>query len=208
MRWLAASCVTLTIVLGALLGSASVAGADHLDVDVPEPETIEAGDMVNLQVVVRDAASGQRVNGATVTAYRETDFAGIAGHVELAQGVTDEFGIALLSWQERGPSSGDFTIEYSAVGDIEVESTVLSAVRVTDAGQIERSNSGVDIPGLGAWLLIALLVCVWGLIQYSVFGMVQVSQQGSQSGSEERSEEEEAEAGGETGEEGSIKAPQ
>lgn len=169
-RWGAVSSIVCTLVL-----SGSAAYADHLDVEVVQPEQVGAGDTVTLQVVVRSAHSRELVSGATVEAKRRASIVGFSGEVEVASAVTDENGIALLSWVERGSEAETVLVAYSAPGEDALESEPLSVYMVGPGPQLERSEAGVDIPGLGAWVLIGVLVGIWAVIQFALVGPVQVA---------------------------------
>jgi hypothetical protein len=169
-RWGMVSNIVCALVL-----SGSVAYADHLDVEVVQPEQVSAGDTVTLQVVVRSAHSDEVVSGATVVAKRQASIVGFSGEVEMASAVTGEDGIAVLSWVERGSEAETVLVAYSAPSEDTIESEPLSVYMVGQGPQLERSESGVDIPGLGAWVLIGVLVGIWAVIQFALVGPVQVA---------------------------------
>lgn len=165
---------------GVLLGVAALcmmttpALADHLDISTSEVDAVEPGDIVELAVVVRSADTGQPVPGATVVATIEAEIVGVSGTVELARGITGDDGIATLRWQVRSGATESVVIAFSEAGEVVTESHPLSIVTVGSGRQIVRSESGIQIPGLGAWVLIAVLVLVWALIQFAMLGPVRV----------------------------------
>ena len=163
-----------------LLISGTPAFAEHLEVSVEQPGEVTVGDTVKLHVVVRSAESRERVAGATVAATRGTEIAGFSGSVEVAKAVTDENGLAQLSWVERGGVTETVVVAYSAPGENDFESKPLSVYTVSPGPQLERSESGVAIPGFGAWVLIGVLVGIWAIIQFALVGPVQVARLGAE----------------------------
>lgn len=166
--------VATSLLLIGLFGATEAVNADHIEIEAFFPESIATGDTMDLRVIVR-TASGQRIADATVIASRQGSIAGVTGDVELARGVTDELGIATLRWTVRTAPSLEITIAYSKPGESDFESVDLPTVDVTAGGQLERSTSGIRIPGFGAWVLIALLVGIWGLIQLALSGPVRIA---------------------------------
>jgi len=173
LRWL----ILVTVVVSSLASASSAARADHLDAEVSAPQTVAAGEVVQMRVVVRLADSGARVPGAVVVASRDASMLGIDGTVEIARSITDRNGIAILRWREHSGRSDTVIVAYAAAGEVEFESVPESVVTEGLGSQIVRSNNGVRIPGLGAWVLIALLVGVWAIIQFAMIGPIQVSRE-------------------------------
>jgi hypothetical protein len=170
-RVLTAASIALWVVIGA-----TPAVADHLEAETSVPETVRAGDVVEMRVVVREAGTKARVPGATVVAERDASIAGFSGRVVVARAVTDELGVATLRWTVTSGSAVTVVLAYSAVGDAQLESTPQSVITVAEGPQLVRSRVGVRIPGFGAWVLIALLVGVWSTIQYAMLGPIRVEQ--------------------------------
>lgn len=165
----------LAIVIVVALASSSI--ADHIEVEVDLDSVEVANDAVQMQVIVR-TASGQRLPDATVIATRPASIVGVRGEVELARDVSDDLGIARLRWLERRAEPGPITLAYVAPGQTEFETTDLPLLDIVQTAQIERSTAGVAIPILGVWVLIALLVLVWGLVEYALLGTVRVAADG------------------------------
>lgn len=167
--------ITALVAVGIVLAVVPPVGADHLEAETTAPDTIRVGDVIEMRVVVRSADTKERVPGATVIAEREASIVGFSGRVEVARATTNELGVATLRWRERTGTTNTIVVAYAAVGETELESLPLSVVTVGSDDQIVRSTSGVRIPGLGAWVLIALLVGVWGVIQFAMVGPVHVA---------------------------------
>lgn len=182
----------MAVVSVVVLGVAPAASADHLDIDTSAPDSVRAGDTVELRVVVKSSEGGDRVPGATVIAYREAAIVGVSGRVELARAVSNDQGIATLVWQARGGTSESVIVAYATQEDLVLESQPLAVVTVGAGPQLVRSRAGVSIPGFGAWMLIALLVAIWGTIQFAMYGPVRIAGEATRHGGEATGDGEEA----------------
>lgn len=164
----------VTVASLALLAVPTTSYADHIGLDV-DLDAIEVTDgTVELRVVVR-TASGQRLADAVVVAHRPASIAGVRGDVEIARSVSDELGIATLTWIERRAEPGPVVLAYAAPGESEFEMLELPDLDIVQTEQLERSSAGVEIPVLGVWVLIGLLVVVWGLVEYALYGTVRIA---------------------------------
>jgi hypothetical protein len=165
--------------IGAVAVAAVVAGspalADHLDVTTSEPPTVEPGDIVEIAVVVRSSQTQEPIAGVSVAALMEADIVGVHGTVELARATTGDDGVATLRWQIRSGTTEGVVIAYSEPGGASIESEPLPIVTVGAGTQVVRSESGVKIPGFGAWVLIGIVVLIWALIQFAMLGPVRVA---------------------------------
>ena len=169
------------------LAAGTPAFADHIDLDATFPQNVAVGDVLEVNVVVRSAESGARISGARVAAYRDASIAGVPGRVELAAAVTDELGAAALRWQHRAGGEHTLLVTYSGPSDTEFESTTITIITIGAEPQVVRSEAGVQIPGLGAWVVIGVLLAVWGLIQFSLLGPMTVAREGVRARSSEPS---------------------
>lgn len=170
-RWL----VTAALAAGIIVGLAPSVGADHLEAETSAPDTLRVGDVIEMRVVVRSATTKERIPGATVIAEREASIVGFSGRVEVARATTNDLGVATLRWVERSGTTNTIVVAYAGEGETELESLPVSVVTIGSDDQIVRSTSGVRIPGFGAWVLIAVLVGVWAIIQFAMVGPVQVA---------------------------------
>ena len=183
MKTLARAVVASGVAL-ALLGPALPVRASHLELEAVGPGEASVGETIQIRVVVRSADSGERIPGANVVAFREATLAGYSGQVEVAQAVTDEIGLATLQWVVRGGSTETVLIAYSAPGEEQFESEPVSVLIVGSGSQLERSTAGVRIPGLGAWVVIGVLVGIWAVIQFALIGPMRVAWEGALAGDE------------------------
>ena len=180
----------VTCVIAWVLTAAVPAFADHLELEASVPGSVQAGEIIEVRVVVRSTDTLDRVPGAAVAAYRNASIVGVEGQVEIANATTDALGVAILRWQERGAATDTIILAYATHEDEVLESNPVTIVAVGSGPQIVRSTSGVQIPGLGAWVLIGLLVTIWGIIQFALVGPVQVARAGSGKAAGAEAEEE------------------
>jgi hypothetical protein len=148
----------------AIFALAGTADASHTKLDVVAPSQLTVGDSVDIQAVLHAAHGGEAVAGATVTFYMDGSFGGIDGEVILGQAVTDENGIAALSYQPRSAGEHQLRVEYLTPGASEPEETTWSHTVTGTTGQLYMSSAGVQIPGLNVWLLIAVVAAVWVIL--------------------------------------------
>jgi hypothetical protein len=165
----------VAIFASSVLIVAAPAYADHLELVTSDTATVEPGDIVEIAVVVRSAETQEPVPEATVVATMEAEIVGVSGTVEIARSKTDANGEATLRWQVRLGATEGVVIAYSEEGASSLESQPLPIVTVGSGTQVVRSESGVRIPGFGAWVLISILVLVWALIQFAMLGPVRVA---------------------------------
>ena len=155
----------LSVVMGAaIFALAGTADASHMKLDVVAPSQLTVGDSVDIQAVLHAAHGGEAVEGATVTFYMDGSFGGIDGEVILGQAVTDENGVAALSYQPRSAGEHQLRVEYLTPDAGEPEETTWSHTVTGATEQLYRSSAGVQIPGLNVWLLIAVVAAVWVIL--------------------------------------------
>ncbi len=162
-------------IVAVLMSAGTPVRADHLDVATSEPPTVSPGDTVAISVVVRSSETQQPVADAVVVVSIDTSIVGVSGPVEIARATTGEDGTATLRWIVRSGATESVLIAYAEAGEVTLESEPLPLVTVGAGRQIVRSESGVSIPGFGAWVLIALLILTWSLIQFAMLGPVRVA---------------------------------
>ncbi len=118
------------------------------------------GDLADVLVTLTSTTDGSPVAGVQVRILREVTFAGVTGMVEVAAATTDDDGRAEMDFVPRRAGDQDLVIEYLLPEAAEPVAASQSLV-VAEGGQIYRSEAGVDIPGLGVWIIIAVATTVW-----------------------------------------------
>ncbi|MEE8497082.1 MAG: cytochrome c [Acidimicrobiia bacterium] len=162
-----------TVALGAIAALLVLAASPALaetSLSVAAPGEATVGDTVPVIVTVTE--NGAPVAGAIVLLSRDATFAGVSGPVEIGRATTDEAGVADLSYVQRAAEEAT-TLRVNVVdSDASVEFTVIS---VGEAEQIFESDFGVDLPGLGGWVLIALIAGLWTIILSTVLRLRSVA---------------------------------
>lgn len=173
--------MAVTVLAGATaLVLAAPVAAGHVMVSVDVPHEFELGRVVEIPVALR-AADGAPVPGTTVTFYLDGSFAGVSGEVELGHAVTDEAGVATLAYRPRVAGHHEIRMEYVLPGDTEPEFTAMS-IDVAGGTQLYSSAPGVEIPGLGVGLLMAVLATVWTILFGIALLLMRIARAGATSG--------------------------
>lgn len=137
---------------------------------VAAPGEARVGDTVPVTVTVTE--SGAPVAGAIVLLSRDARFGGVGGSVEIARATTDAAGVADLSYIHRAAEETT-TLRVNVVdSDTTLEFDVIS---VGEPEQIFQSDFGVNLPGLGGWVLIALVAGLWMIILSTVLQLRSVA---------------------------------
>ena len=162
---------------GAVFALAGTAAANHVGAVIAVPDQATVGQPVEVQARLHAAADAP-VAGTPVTFYMEASFGGVSGDVELGQAVTDENGVAALTYEPRVGSTHEIRIEYLPPGDSE-PAVATKSISVGDSvDQLYRSKAGIDIPGLNVWLLMALVSTVWAILLSVALRVIAISRAG------------------------------
>lgn len=125
--------------------------------------TLPEGGQVGQEFVAKallTQAGGPPVAGVKVTFAATAEFANVKGEVELGEASTDEKGVASLYYLPR--SSGVQTITARFAGNGQYAAAESSLTIYIDPGpQLYFEEAGVSVPGIGVWLLAAVLAVVW-----------------------------------------------
>jgi hypothetical protein len=145
----------------AILMVAGTAHASHVHVDLSLPDQPAIGQPTEISANFQ-ADSGP-VAGMTVAFHEEVTFGGVTSDIDLGQAVTDANGVAQLTYRPRAAGDHEIHVRYT-YGDGEEEDAAAS-LEVPAAGeQLYQSTSGVSIPGLNVWALMALVAAVWAIL--------------------------------------------
>jgi len=165
--------VVATAVMGLLVLVARPALAET-SLMVAAPGEALVGHTVPVTVTVSE--DGMPVPDAVVVLSRKAAFAGVRGYMEVVRATTDEAGQVDLSYVQRAANS---TVELRVeVVDGDVAPLGFVVTSVGEAEQIFEPDVGIDLPGLGGWILIALIAGIWLIILSTVLRLRSVSAQG------------------------------
>jgi len=154
--------------------------ASHVHVSVATVDEVAIGETVAIPVALR-TADGSPLAGTVVTFYLHMAFAGVEGEAEIGRVVTDESGVASLTYRPRLAGHHELRIEYLAAGATEVETTS-TVIEVTGGAQLYRSPAGVDVPGVGVELLMVVLGTVWTILFWVVLRILAIARAGGEAG--------------------------
>lgn len=174
--------VVLAVVAAVLF--AGIAAAAEISIAVGAPQSVTVGDTVTIKAIVTSA--GDPVKGAVVSLSYSASFAGVEDRVELDRETTGSDGVAMLTYEQRAVDNGEMQVGYVGPDDTTVEPLAFTIGVQPGAQQQHRSQAGVSIWWLNGWLLIGLIMIVWGSIVYSAFQLVIVGRE-SDGGSPARS---------------------
>ncbi len=174
--WKAAGLLVLVVLA---LGSAATAHASHVKVEVIEPASAIAGQPSELSAALTSADTGQPVVGLTVTFFAHASFSGVEGYMEIGRAVTNNEGVAAISYAPRESGPHDIRMDYvpSAGGTVEQATAAVSVDG--SAGQLYVQKAGIQVPGLNSWLIIGLLSVVWGILFFVAVAVIRIARAGA-----------------------------
>lgn len=175
------------VVLAVGVMSVAVAGqalASHVVVRTAFPGAGSVGQNVSLAVDIH-TPDGAPIPGTMVTYYLHMSFAGVEGEAEIGRALTDDAGIAIISYKPRAAGTHTVRMAYLAPGASAAEE-VVATFEVAGGTQLYRSAGGVDVPGINAGLLMVVLGTVWLILASVAFRLVGIARAGSEAGPPQR----------------------
>ncbi|MBI2165195.1 MAG: Ig-like domain-containing protein [Chloroflexi bacterium] len=152
----------------ALLGTLSlflatgtpVWAAEPVTLELQAPEQLALGDKVSVTAMLKDA-NGSPVPAGTVILWTSGSFLSVGGAVQLGEAATDAQGRVTFTYEAR--NEGAVTLNAYFRGDSRYGFAQGSAaVDVQGSAQLTRHPiEGVRVPGIGVWILAAILGGVW-----------------------------------------------
>ncbi|MFV1989976.1 MAG: cytochrome c [Acidimicrobiales bacterium] len=149
-----------------LLAGAAAATAE---VDVDAPSEVTVGQEVVISATITE--SGEVVAGGEAALAFVGRIGGESDWVVVATGTTDETGTVTFEYSQKALDAERMRVEY--FGPDGRENTEFELV-VVDGPQLVRSDAGADIPILGVWWILVVLLIVWVLITLAVTKLVRV----------------------------------
>jgi hypothetical protein len=169
--------ITLLALGVAALGLAGTASASHVVVNLSVPHEMAIGQPMAVQANFHSDADAAPIAGVTVIFHEEVTFGGVTSDVELGGAVTDENGVAALTYEPRTAGTHEIHVRYT-YGDGEEEDVAASLNVPATGQQLYRSTAGVKIPGLNVWLLMALVATVWAILLSVAFRVIAIAHDG------------------------------
>ncbi|MBI2865868.1 MAG: hypothetical protein HYX99_00710, partial [Chloroflexi bacterium] len=161
----------LGLLLLALPGPALALGPVNTDLELLFPPEPVVGQELALAARVRDP-SGAGVPGVEVVFTTTATFLNAESELELGRAVTDERGITTFSYLPR--SEGEITVSALFAGNDQYRKRAASGQMVVLPGLPQyHQEIGLRVPGVGVWLLVALMAGIWGTFLWAL-GQVRV----------------------------------
>ena len=157
-RRLLRTVIPAAVIIGSLVVFAPSAYADHLIIEVATPDAAALGDEVPITVTARSVETGKPLNDATVVFYAAKEFAGVTGEAVLGSAVTNDAGVATFTMTVH--IAGVQGVRVEVIGDQETQDHLVT-IPVTIGDQLHQSEAGVDLPGLGAWVVVVVVAAAW-----------------------------------------------
>ena len=145
------------------------------------PGGVELGDEIHLEATLTDRA-GVPIADAPVSFVLQTRWGELSDEMVLGTALTDVEGTASVVTDVR--TSGDLELAVRFDGDDRYRpSLATGSMAVTGDQQLYEPEVGLDVPGLGVWVLVVLVAAVWGLyalVARQVVGIAGAAAQGDE----------------------------
>jgi len=156
--------ILISVLLGVVIfGRGGTASASHIKATVTTSVPAIVGQPLSLEAKLHSVANNSVIANATVTFYIETTFGGVTGMAKMGSVVTDKNGMATLNYTPHVAGNFHYRMVYVAPdGEPEEYDAVLAVAGGNQ--QLYRSQAGIQIPGLNAWLIITIVASVWAIL--------------------------------------------
>lgn len=125
------------------------------------PEDIPLGNRARLIANLQDD-QGNPVAGALIIFTSPASFAGSVAEVDIAEVQTDEAGVAILDYQLRVQGANQFIGRFHG-SDVYQPAEASTIILATGTAQLAGPAGGLNLPFLGSWLVLAVLLGVWSV---------------------------------------------
>lgn len=181
--------VSVVVALG-FLAVTMRAEADHTVAVLSVPGQVAVGETIEVSALVSaaEAASpgrvsqGQVLPKTLVTFYTTESFGGVTGKVEIGRAVTDANGVAAIRHEPRATGDHQISVEYLVGGEGRTGASAVLSVAGVGTTQLYHSHSGIHIPGLNVWVLMAVLATVWAILLSVALCVMVIAHAGNDSG--------------------------
>ena len=174
--WKTAGLLVLVVLA---LGSAATAHASHVNVEVIEPASAIVGQPSELNAALTSADTGQPIAGLSVTFFAHASFSGVEGYMEIGRAVTNNEGVAAISYVPRESGPHDIRVDYAPSAGGTAEQATAAVSVDGSAGQLYVQKAGIQVPGLNSWLIIGLLSVVWGILFFVAVAVIRIARAGA-----------------------------
>jgi len=155
---------------------ATPALAAGVEIAVGAPTEVLVGQSVEVKAVLSE--NGEPLEGAEVALTYQASLGGESARVEIATGITDETGTAVMIYEQRADDNGEMQVVYLGPGTDPVQPYVFTIVVESDGPQLYQIETGVKIPFINGTLVILVISSVWFFIALSATYLVRVGKAG------------------------------
>ncbi len=143
-----------------------VKAADPAVLKLQAPAEATLGSSITVTAVFEDIG-GSAIVGANIIFWIPVDFLGTVGSIPYGEATTNAQGEAIFSYEPR--TEGIITLNAYFPGNEQHEFTQgTMELTVQGSTQLYHEEAGVHVPGIGIWILVAVLGGVWS-VYFMVF---------------------------------------
>lgn len=166
----------LILAVATILMMAAPALAAGVEIAVGGPDTVSVGQNVEVKAVLSE--DGVPVEGAEVALTYQASLAGESARVEIATGITDATGTAVMVYEQRADDNREMQVVYLGPGTDPVQPYALTIAVESGGPQLYQFEAGVRIPFINGTLVILVISSVWVLISLAAIYLVRVGRAG------------------------------
>lgn len=171
----------MALAVSLLPGVALAAGPrEETRLEVAAPEDVPLGNMARIIAFLHDS-QGRPIPAAGIVFTSPATFAGTVAEMELGEAQTDAGGVAILDYQLRVEGQNRFIARFH--GNDGYQPSESSATTVaTGSVQLSRRSAGVEVPVIGPWLIVLVLMGVWSVYLVAMLLVSQIPNAGRRQG--------------------------
>ena len=162
------SALAIAVVLTGVMGWSSIASAQQPvpSINLGFEQSALPGETIAVSAYLTDPL-GNPIYDAEIAFHYDVEFMNVSDSVEIGTAITDDTGLALVTWQPR--SDGENHIVASFAGnDVFTEASDTKILEVLPGEQLYRELPPYRIPGANIWLTSGLITTVWGIFIFSL----------------------------------------
>lgn len=139
------------------------------------PASVRRGEKTQLQA--RVTAGGRPVPGQEVQFFEKTDLFR-EDKMLLGEATTGEDGVAGIGYWPRATGETTVIVARVATGGDLPPAEAAGSLAVVRGGPLVRPVEGLEIPFLGAWVVLVLVAAVWGTYAYVAYSALRLARAG------------------------------
>lgn len=157
--------IVIATIISIILAIPALA-ADPAILELQAPSETSLGSSITVITVLRDI-QGAPIVGATIIFWSPVDFLGTVGAIQHGEATTNAQGEAVFSYEPR--TGGIVTLNAYFPGNEQYElAQGTMELMVQGSAQLYQEEVGVHVPGIGIWIMVAILGGVW-FVYFMVF---------------------------------------